>query len=86
MLSYSIGLVVGLVLLMWSADKFVDGASSVATRMGMPRLLVGMVIVGFGTSAPEMLVSALAAFDGKPGIAIGNVYGSNIVTLLSSWV
>ena len=81
MLSYSIGLVVGLVLLMWSADKFVDGASSVATRMGMPRLLVGMVIVGFGTSAPEMLVSALAAFDGKPGIAIGNVYGSNIVNI-----
>ena len=81
MLSYSIGLVVGLVLLMWSADKFVDGASAVATRMGMPRLLVGMIIVGFGTSAPEMLVSALAALDGKSGIALGNAYGSNIVNI-----
>ena len=49
--------------------------------MGMPRLLVGMVIVGFGTSAPEMLVSAFAAFDGKPGIALGNAYGSNIVNI-----
>jgi len=81
MLSYSIALVVGIVLLMWSADKFVDGASAVATRMGMSRLLVGMVIVGFGTSAPEMLVSALAAFDNKPGIALGNAYGSNIVNI-----
>jgi len=81
MLSFSIGLVVGIVLLMWSADKFVDGASSVATHMGMPRLLVGMVIVGFGTSAPELVVSALSSLEGKPGIALGNAYGSNIANI-----
>lgn len=81
MLSFSVGLVVGLLLLIWSADKFVDGASSIATRMGMSRLLVGMVIVGFGTSAPEMLVSVLAAIEGKPGIALGNAYGSNITNI-----
>jgi len=80
-LLYSIALILGFVLLLWSADKFVDGASSVATHLGMSRLLVGMVIVGFGTSAPEMLVSALAAFDGKPGLAFGNLYGSNITNL-----
>ncbi len=81
MLEYSAGLIVGLLLLIWSADKFVDGASAVATRMGMSRLLVGMVIVGFGTSAPEMVVSALAALEGKPGIALGNAYGSNIANI-----
>lgn len=81
MLLYIGSVIVGLILLMWSADKFVDGASSVATRMGMSRLLVGMVIVGFGTSAPEMVVSALAAFDGMPGIALGNAYGSNIANI-----
>lgn len=68
----------GLVLLVWSADRFVEGAASTARHFGMPPLLIGMVIVGFGTSAPEMVVSALAALEGKPGIALGNAYGSNI--------
>ncbi len=81
MFLYLGGLVLGFVVLMWSADKFVDGASSVATTMGMSRLLVGMVIVGFGTSAPEMTVSALAAFEGKAGIALGNIYGSNVANI-----
>ncbi len=54
-------LVLGLALLVWSADRFVEGSSSAARHFGMPPLLIGMVIVGFGTSAPEMLVSALAA-------------------------
>jgi len=71
----------GLALLVWSADRFVDGASSTARHFGMPALLIGMVIVGFGTSAPEMVVSALAATQGNPGIALGNAYGSNITNI-----
>ncbi len=71
----------GLVILVWSADQFVDGAASTARYFGMPPLLIGMVIVGFGTSAPEMVVSALAASQGNPGIALGNAYGSNITNI-----
>lgn len=71
----------GLVLLVWSADRFVDGAAATARHFGMPPLLIGMVIVGFGTSAPEMVVSALAALQGNPGIALGNAYGSNITNI-----
>lgn len=81
LLSYCIALILGLYALIWSADKFVDGSSAVATRLGMPKLLVGMIIVGFGTSAPEMLVSALASYSGNPGIAIGNAFGSNIANI-----
>lgn len=73
--------VCGLILLVWSADRFVTGAASVARHFGMPPLLIGMVIVGFGTSAPEMVVSALASVQGNPGIALGNAYGSNITNI-----
>jgi cation:H+ antiporter len=73
--------IAGLALLVWSADKFVDGASATATHAGMPTLLVGMLIIGFGTSAPEMVVSALAASQGNPGLALGNAYGSNITNI-----
>ena len=76
-----IAVVFGLVLLVWSADRFVEGAASTARYFGMPPLLIGMVIVGFGTSAPEMVVSALAAFESSPGIALGNAYGSNIANI-----
>jgi cation:H+ antiporter len=75
----SIGL--GLFLLVWSADKFVDGASDVARYLGMSPLLIGMVIIGFGTSAPEMVVSAMSSANGNPGIALGNAYGSNITNI-----
>lgn len=71
----------GLILLVWSADKFVEGAAATARHFGMPALLIGMVIVGFGTSAPEMVVSALASSQGNPGIALGNAYGSNITNI-----
>jgi cation:H+ antiporter len=71
----------GLALLVWSADRFVEGAAATARHFGMPPLLIGMVIVGFGTSAPEMVVSALAASQGNPGIALGNAYGSNITNI-----
>jgi cation:H+ antiporter len=68
----------GLALLVWSADRFVDGAAATALHAGMPTLLIGMVIIGFGTSAPEMVVSAFSAAQGNPGLALGNAYGSNI--------
>lgn len=71
----------GLALLVWSADRFVEGSAATARHFGMPPLLIGMVIVGFGTSAPEMVVSALAATQGNPGIALGNAYGSNITNI-----
>lgn len=81
MLSPIIAIVLGLILLVWSADRFVEGSAAVASRFGMPPLLIGMVIVGFGTSAPEMVVSALAATQGNPGLALGNAYGSNITNI-----
>jgi cation:H+ antiporter len=74
-------IIFGLILLVWSADRFVEGAAFTARHYGMPSLLIGMVIVGFGTSAPEMAVSALAASQGNPGIALGNAYGSNITNI-----
>jgi len=81
MISATLAVVSGLVLLLWSADRFVEGAASLARHFGMSALLIGMVIVGFGTSAPEMLVSALASSQGNPGIALGNAYGSNITNI-----
>lgn len=76
-----LSVILGLILLVWSADRFIDGASATARHFHMPPLLIGMVIVGFGTSAPEMVVSALAAMQGNPGIALGNAYGSNITNI-----
>jgi cation:H+ antiporter len=76
-----LSIVFGLALLVWSADRFVEGAASTARHFGMPPLLIGMVIVGFGTSAPEMVVSAISASQGNPGIALGNAYGSNITNI-----
>lgn len=81
MIFYILSFVLGLILLVWSADKFVDGASGIAKYHGMPSLLIGMIIIGFGTSAPELVVSALAAYQGNAGIALGNAYGSNITNI-----
>lgn len=81
MLIASLAILVGFVVLVWSADRFVDGSAAAARYAGMPPLLIGMVIVGFGTSAPEMVVSAMAALDGNPGLALGNALGSNIVNV-----
>ncbi|HCC80080.1 MULTISPECIES: calcium/sodium antiporter [unclassified Methylophaga] len=71
----------GLVLLIWGADKFIDGAAGIASNLGVAPLIVGLTIVGFGTSAPEMIVSAFAAFDGAPALGIGNAIGSNITNI-----
>lgn len=76
-----LAVIVGLIALVWSADRFVDGAAATARHLGMPTLLIGMVIIGFGTSAPEMVVSALAAYQGNPGLALGNAFGSNITNI-----
>lgn len=74
-------IVIGLALLGWGGDRFIIGASASARNLGVPPILVGLTIVGFATSAPEMLVSALAASSGAPGLAIGNAIGSNIANL-----
>jgi len=74
----AVALICGLILLVISADRFVEGAAIVARYAGMPSLLVGMLVIGFGTSAPEMVVSAISAGQGNPGLALGNAYGSNI--------
>lgn len=81
MLYASLAIVIGLILLVWSADKFVEGAASSARHFDMSPLLIGIVIVGFGTSAPEMIVSASSALKGASGIALGNAYGSNITNI-----
>ena len=76
-----VAVLLGLGVLVWSADKFVDGAVGVARFCGMSTLLIGMVVVGFGTSAPEMVVSALSAMQNAPELALGNAYGSNIANI-----
>ena len=72
---------VGFFLLMWSADVLVDNASELAGKLGISTLLVGIIVVGFGTSAPELFVSAMAALDGKGNLALGNALGSNITNI-----
>lgn len=74
-------IVTGLPLLFWSSGKFVDSAVGVAQSLGMSPFLIGIIIVGFGTSAPEILVSAFAAWQGNPNLALGNAYGSNITNI-----
>ncbi len=81
MVLYLLAIIAGFGILVWSADKFVEGAASTAKHLGMPSLLIGILIVGFGTSAPEMVVSAIAAMEGNPGLALGNAIGSNIVNI-----
>lgn len=71
----------GLWLLTWSANRFVDGSAALASRLGVPPFVIGMVVIGFGTSAPEMAVSALSAGAGHSGLSLGNAYGSNIYNI-----
>ena len=69
----------GFALLTWSADRFVVGASAIAYILKVSPLIIGLTIVGLGTSAPEMLVSAVASWQGNAGLAVGNALGSNII-------
>lgn len=75
-------LVLGFVMLIKGADWFVDGASGIASKLGVPQLVVGLTIVAMGTSLPEAAVSVTAALDGNAGITVGNVVGSNILNIL----
>jgi len=81
LLAPTAAILVGFALLIWSADKFVLGASNTARNFSISPLIVGIVIVGLGTSAPEMLVSSMAAFEGNTGLSIGNAIGSNITNI-----
>jgi cation:H+ antiporter len=71
----------GFILLVWGADRLVAGASATARNLGVSPLVIGLTIVAFGTSAPELVVSAMAAFQGNPGLAVGNAIGSNIANI-----
>ncbi|AEQ51954.1 inner membrane protein YrbG, predicted calcium/sodium:proton antiporter [Pelagibacterium halotolerans B2] len=75
-------LIVGLILLVAGGEGFVRGSVAIAEKLGMSSLLIGLTLVGFGTSLPELVTSVQAALDGAPGIAVGNVVGSNIANIL----
>mgnify|MGYP001249395471 FL=1 len=74
-------IVLGFIGLIWGADKFVLGASGLAHNLGVPQLMIGLTIVAFGTSAPEIFSSAFSAWEGKPKLAIGNALGSNLFNI-----
>ncbi|WP_372844872.1 calcium/sodium antiporter [Psychrobacter sp.] len=76
-----IAILIGLAILVWSADVFIDAATALAKKFNAPSFLIGVIILGVGTSAPEMVVSALAALEGSPELALGNAYGSNIINI-----
>ncbi len=78
---YFIALIVGLAVLVLAADKFVDGTAAIARNFGVSPLLIGLTIVGLGTSAPEILVSSIASLQGNGGLAVGNAIGSNIANV-----
>jgi cation:H+ antiporter len=78
MLAPALAMLLGIVMLVISAEKFVEGAAAMAKRLGLPPLLIGMLVIGFGSSMPEMVISALSAYGGNPGLALGNALGSNI--------
>ncbi len=74
-------LIAGLVLLIWGADRFVHGAAATARNLGVAPLLIGLTVVAFATSAPEVLIAIVAAFRGETVLAVGNAIGSNIVNI-----
>jgi len=76
-----IQLVAGFLLLVWGADRLVAGASAFARNLGVSPLVIGLTIIGFGTSAPELVVSAVATLKGNAGLAVGNAIGSNIANM-----
>jgi len=81
MLVDSVAIIAGFILLIWSADRFIMGAAATARNLDVPPLVIGLTIVGFGTSAPEMMVAGFAAYDGSPDLAVGNALGSNITNI-----
>lgn len=81
MITSAVEIVAGLALLIWGADRFVHGAAATARNMGVAPLLIGLTIVAFATSAPEILVAAVAAGRGEGGLALGNAIGSNVCNI-----
>ena len=81
LITNSLAIIGGFVLLIWSADRFIFGAAAAARNMSISPLVIGLTIVGFGTSAPEMVVASFASLDGSPAMAIGNAIGSNITNI-----
>jgi cation:H+ antiporter len=81
MLIDSLAILSGFILLVWSADRFICGAAATARNFDVPPLIIGLTIVGFGTSAPEMMVAGFASYNGSPALAIGNALGSNITNI-----
>ena len=81
MLIDSLAIIGGFILLVWSADRFICGAAATARNFDIPPLIIGLTIVGFGTSAPEMMVAGFASYNGSPAMAIGNALGSNITNI-----
>ena len=81
MLLSIVAVIVSLALLVWSADEFVEGAAVIAQKLGVSTLIIGITIVGFGTSAPEILISLFSVAEDTPDLAIGNALGSNIANI-----
>ncbi len=81
LLSSSLAVLAGFALLVWGADRFVEGAAAIARNLGVSPMVIGLTIVGVGTSAPEILVSAVAAWSGSPDMGVGNALGSNITNV-----
>ncbi len=81
MLLFFVAIIGGLALLVWSADRFVTGSVATALKLGMTPMMVGLTVVAFGTSAPELIVSATAAFEDASHLAVGNAIGSNIANI-----
>lgn len=76
-----IAIVIGFALLVWGAERFVHGAAAIANNFGVSPLIIGLTVVGIGTSAPEILISAISSFQGNPSLAVGNALGSNITNI-----
>src|SRR6056300_1696098 len=72
---------VGFLILIWSSDQFVEGAAAIARALGVSQIIIGMTIVSIGTSAPEIVVSIIAALDNAGNLAVGNAIGSNIANV-----
>jgi cation:H+ antiporter len=81
MLASIVAVIVGLVVLVWAADRFVLGAAATARNLGMSPLIIGLTVVAIATSAPEILIAAMAAWQGNIGLGIGNAVGSNIANI-----
>ena len=76
-----IAVLIGLAILVWSADVFIKGATLLAKKLRVPSFLIGLIILGLGSSAPEMVIAVIAALQGSPELALGNAYGSNIMNI-----